>query len=147
MFYTKFILRKLLLHGMWHAIFWLLQSFRELRNLVRENWIRGFHLVRFPRENRSISPAAHLWKNQIFFRAFVCALFVLFCAENFFVCAQLEQKLFKKQIFKISGLLEKWKFKMDRSSRKWCYLFVLVCAAVFFICATTILKLGAKTPL
>ncbi len=29
------------------------------------------------------------------------------CAENFFVCAQLEQKLFKKQIFKVSGMLEK----------------------------------------
>ncbi len=45
---------------------------------------------------RSISPAAHLWKNQIFFMAFVCASFVLVCAENYFVCAQLEKKLFKK---------------------------------------------------
>ncbi len=27
--------------------------------------------------SRSISPAAHLWKNQIFFMTFVCALFVL----------------------------------------------------------------------
>ncbi len=45
---------------------------------------------------RSISPAAHLWKNQIFFMAFVCASFVLVCAEIFFVCAQLEKKLFKK---------------------------------------------------
>ncbi len=33
--------------------------------------------------------------------------FVLVCVENFFVCALLEQKLFKKQIFKVSGLLEK----------------------------------------
>ncbi len=88
--------------------------------------------------------------------AFVCASFVLVYAKNFFLCAQLENKLFKKQLFKVSGLLEKWKFKMDRSSRKWCQSFVLrlccnffrlcfVCAAIFFVCATTILKLGAKT--
>ncbi len=52
-------------------------------------------------------------------------LYAFVCAENFFVCAQFKKKLFKKQIFKVSGLLEKWKFEMDRSSRKWCHSFVL----------------------
>ncbi len=35
----------------------------------------------------------HLNENQIFLMVFVCA-------ENFFVCAPLDQMLFKKQIFK-----------------------------------------------
>ncbi len=77
---------------------------------------------------------------------FICASFVLICTENFFVCAQLDQKLFKNKFSRSVGCWRnensKWSDRAENSVNRLRF----VCAAIFLVCATPLLKLGAKNP-
>ncbi len=68
----------------------------------------------------------------------------LVCAENFFVCAQLDQKLFlKKTNFQSQWAAGEMKIQNDPIASK---IVSIVYAAIFLVCAAPLFKLGAKNP-
>ena len=88
---------------------------------------------------RSMSLDPHLTNFDILTHGFVCATFVLVCAEIFVVCAGHHKKLLRKQIFRVSGDLATC-FAPPESYRNFeyaiclCYVCAGLCCHFFRLC-------------